>query len=86
MVELDIEEIIKAAREAATTRSKDWILKQIKGIGTEGGMAQDERNDNAAGGAAQHEQEHEKRRQEGSGRPHRSSDPGAQQESKGEQW
>ncbi|KAJ1150373.1 hypothetical protein NDU88_003167 [Pleurodeles waltl] len=52
MVELDIEEIIKAAREAATTRSKDWILKQIKGISTEGGMAQDERNDNATGGAA----------------------------------
>ncbi|KAJ1193457.1 hypothetical protein NDU88_002755 [Pleurodeles waltl] len=52
MVELDIEEIIKAAREAATTRSKDWILKQIKGISTEGAMAQDERNDNATGGAA----------------------------------
>ncbi|KAJ1100099.1 hypothetical protein NDU88_005188 [Pleurodeles waltl] len=52
MVELDIEEIIKAAREAATTRSKDWIIKQIKGIGTEGGMAQEERNDKGAGGAA----------------------------------
>ncbi|KAJ1144094.1 hypothetical protein NDU88_010396 [Pleurodeles waltl] len=52
MVELDIEEILKAAREVATTRSKDWILKHIKGIGTEGGMAQDERNDNAAGGSA----------------------------------
>ncbi|KAJ1156004.1 hypothetical protein NDU88_008729 [Pleurodeles waltl] len=32
--ELDLEEIIKAAREAATTRSKDWILKQIRGAGS----------------------------------------------------
>ncbi|KAJ1170934.1 hypothetical protein NDU88_002805 [Pleurodeles waltl] len=32
---LDLEEIIKAAREAATTRSTDWILKQIKGAGEE---------------------------------------------------
>ncbi|KAJ1131542.1 hypothetical protein NDU88_009878 [Pleurodeles waltl] len=32
--ELDLEEIIKAAREAATTPSKDWILKQIKGAGS----------------------------------------------------
>ncbi|KAJ1146057.1 hypothetical protein NDU88_012339 [Pleurodeles waltl] len=31
---LDLEEIIKAAREAATTRSKDWILKQIRGAGS----------------------------------------------------
>ncbi|KAJ1104656.1 hypothetical protein NDU88_002066 [Pleurodeles waltl] len=52
MVELDIEENIKAAREAATTRSKDWILKQIKGVGAEGGMTQEERNDKGAGGAA----------------------------------
>ncbi|KAJ1119642.1 hypothetical protein NDU88_007827 [Pleurodeles waltl] len=29
--ELDLEEIIKAAREAAVTHSKDWILKQIRG-------------------------------------------------------
>ncbi|KAJ1179227.1 hypothetical protein NDU88_004463 [Pleurodeles waltl] len=40
------------SREATTTRSKDWILKQIKGVGTEGGLAQEERNDNGAGGAA----------------------------------
>ncbi|KAJ1119890.1 hypothetical protein NDU88_008074 [Pleurodeles waltl] len=33
--ELDLEEIIKAAREAATTCSKDWILKQIKGAGSD---------------------------------------------------
>ncbi|KAJ1209658.1 hypothetical protein NDU88_005031 [Pleurodeles waltl] len=31
--EHDIEEIIKAAREAAATHSKDWILKQIRGDG-----------------------------------------------------
>ncbi|KAJ1084577.1 hypothetical protein NDU88_004723 [Pleurodeles waltl] len=97
MADLDIEEIIKAAREAATTRSKDWILKQIKGVGTEGGSAQEERN--GAGGTAlegEEPQAEAKKRQrntsrstkkgEGSGRPHRSSDPGAQQESKGEQW
>ncbi|KAJ1083646.1 hypothetical protein NDU88_003801 [Pleurodeles waltl] len=30
--ELDIEEIIKAAKEVATTCSKDWILKQIRRI------------------------------------------------------
>ncbi|KAJ1083991.1 hypothetical protein NDU88_004146 [Pleurodeles waltl] len=33
--ELDIEEIIKTAREAATTSSRDWILKQIKGAGSD---------------------------------------------------
>ncbi|KAJ1205388.1 hypothetical protein NDU88_000823 [Pleurodeles waltl] len=52
IMELDIEEIIKAAREAATTRSKDWILKQIKGLGTNKGKTQEERNDNGANGAA----------------------------------
>ncbi|KAJ1193698.1 hypothetical protein NDU88_002994 [Pleurodeles waltl] len=29
--ELNMEKIIKAAREAAATYSKDWILKQIRG-------------------------------------------------------
>ncbi|KAJ1145928.1 hypothetical protein NDU88_012211 [Pleurodeles waltl] len=43
--ELDIEEIIKAAREAATTRSKDWILKQIKGAGAEEKKTREERDD-----------------------------------------
>ncbi|KAJ1107113.1 hypothetical protein NDU88_004509 [Pleurodeles waltl] len=32
--DFDLEEIIKAARESASTRSKDWILKQIRGGGT----------------------------------------------------
>ncbi|KAJ1207484.1 hypothetical protein NDU88_002875 [Pleurodeles waltl] len=31
--ELEIEEIIKAAREVGVTHSKDWILKQIRGDG-----------------------------------------------------
>ncbi|KAJ1129489.1 hypothetical protein NDU88_007857 [Pleurodeles waltl] len=44
--ELDIEEIIKAAREAATTHSKDWILQQIRGSGTTEGQTQEERNSN----------------------------------------
>ncbi|KAJ1170382.1 hypothetical protein NDU88_002259 [Pleurodeles waltl] len=52
IMELDIEEIIKAAREAATARSKDWILKQIKGIGTDEGRTQEEPNGNGASGAA----------------------------------
>ncbi|KAJ1129701.1 hypothetical protein NDU88_008067 [Pleurodeles waltl] len=44
--ELDLEEIIKAAREAATTRSKDWILKQIKGAGADEKKTSDECNIN----------------------------------------
>ncbi|KAJ1171035.1 hypothetical protein NDU88_002906 [Pleurodeles waltl] len=52
IVELDIEEIIKAAREAATTRSKDWNLKQIKGLGADEGKTQEECNINGASGAA----------------------------------
>ncbi|KAJ1205023.1 hypothetical protein NDU88_000458 [Pleurodeles waltl] len=43
--ELDIEEIIKAARKVATTRSKDWILKQIKGAGSDKKKTSDERDD-----------------------------------------
>ncbi|KAJ1121048.1 hypothetical protein NDU88_009176 [Pleurodeles waltl] len=45
--ELDLEEIIKAAREAATTRSKDWILKQIRGAG-----AGEEESSEARGGSS----------------------------------
>ncbi|KAJ1100332.1 hypothetical protein NDU88_005418 [Pleurodeles waltl] len=52
-VELDIEEIIKAAREAATTRSKDWILKQIRGAGSDEKKTRDERDDIRATGPAQ---------------------------------
>ncbi|KAJ1164250.1 hypothetical protein NDU88_004695 [Pleurodeles waltl] len=52
IMELDIEEIIKAAREAATTCSKDWIVKQIKGLGADEGRTQEERNNNGANGAA----------------------------------
>ncbi|KAJ1135825.1 hypothetical protein NDU88_002255 [Pleurodeles waltl] len=39
-VKLDIEEIIRAAREAAKTRSKDWILNQIRGLGVVEGQSQ----------------------------------------------
>ncbi|KAJ1116835.1 hypothetical protein NDU88_005040 [Pleurodeles waltl] len=45
--ELDLVEIIKAAREAATTRSKDWILKQIRGAG-----AGDEESSTARGSSS----------------------------------
>ncbi|KAJ1124732.1 hypothetical protein NDU88_003181 [Pleurodeles waltl] len=51
-VELDIEEIIKAAREAATTHSKDWILKQIKGAGSDEKKTRDERDDIRTTGTA----------------------------------
>ncbi|KAJ1172147.1 hypothetical protein NDU88_003997 [Pleurodeles waltl] len=43
-LELDIEEIIKAARVPATTHSKDWILKQIRGLGAVEGQTQEEHN------------------------------------------
>ncbi|KAJ1150079.1 hypothetical protein NDU88_002877 [Pleurodeles waltl] len=45
--ELDLEEIIKAAREAATTRSKDWILKQIKGAGSDEKKTREEHGDSS---------------------------------------
>ncbi|KAJ1152467.1 hypothetical protein NDU88_005242 [Pleurodeles waltl] len=50
--ELDLEEIIKAPREAATTRSKDWILKQIKGAGTGEEDLREVRGDSSATKAA----------------------------------
>ncbi|KAJ1156205.1 hypothetical protein NDU88_008929 [Pleurodeles waltl] len=45
---LDLEEIIKAAREAATTRSKDWILKQIRGAGSSEKETQEVHGDGSA--------------------------------------
>ncbi|KAJ1091945.1 hypothetical protein NDU88_005059 [Pleurodeles waltl] len=50
--ELNIEELIKAAREAATTHSKDWILQQIRGSGTSEGQTQEERNSNRTSSTA----------------------------------
>ncbi|KAJ1210456.1 hypothetical protein NDU88_005820 [Pleurodeles waltl] len=50
--ELDLEEIIKAAREAATTRSKDWILKQIKGAGSSEKGTQEVHGDSSTTNAA----------------------------------
>ncbi|KAJ1091806.1 hypothetical protein NDU88_004921 [Pleurodeles waltl] len=46
--ELDIEEIIKAAREAAATHSKDWILKQIRVDGASEVHAQEGPSDDRA--------------------------------------
>ncbi|KAJ1097717.1 hypothetical protein NDU88_002834 [Pleurodeles waltl] len=44
--DLDLEEIIRAEREAASTLSKDWILKQIRGGGTsERAMREEHIND-----------------------------------------
>ncbi|KAJ1187955.1 hypothetical protein NDU88_004720 [Pleurodeles waltl] len=48
--ELDIEEIIKGAREAATTHSKDWILKQIKGAGSDEKKTREEHEDSSTTG------------------------------------
>ncbi|KAJ1115414.1 hypothetical protein NDU88_003638 [Pleurodeles waltl] len=45
---LDLEEIIKAAREAATTGSKDWILKQIRGAGASEKETQEAQGDSSA--------------------------------------
>ncbi|KAJ1160048.1 hypothetical protein NDU88_000550 [Pleurodeles waltl] len=46
--EIDIEEIIKAAREAAATRSKEWILKQIRGDQASGSPAQEGHDSDSA--------------------------------------
>ncbi|KAJ1141167.1 hypothetical protein NDU88_007502 [Pleurodeles waltl] len=51
-LELEIEEIIKAAREVATTHSKDWILKQNRGSGTVEGPTQEERDSDRTSGTA----------------------------------
>ncbi|KAJ1125460.1 hypothetical protein NDU88_003892 [Pleurodeles waltl] len=55
--ELDIEEIIKAAREAAATCSKDWILKQIWGDGVSESPAQEEHAGDGPSVAARDEEE-----------------------------
>ncbi|KAJ1097909.1 hypothetical protein NDU88_003025 [Pleurodeles waltl] len=46
-VELDIEEIIRAS-----TRSKDWILNQIRGLGAVEGQSQEEHDNDRPGNAA----------------------------------
>ncbi|KAJ1163860.1 hypothetical protein NDU88_004312 [Pleurodeles waltl] len=56
-VELDIEEIIKAASEAAPTRSKDWILNQIRGLGVVEGQLQDEHDNDRPSNAAKDDEE-----------------------------
>ncbi|KAJ1161773.1 hypothetical protein NDU88_002254 [Pleurodeles waltl] len=56
-LELDIEKIIKAAREVATTRSKNWILKQIRGSGTDEGKTQEEHDSNRASSTVQDSEE-----------------------------
>ncbi|KAJ1103865.1 hypothetical protein NDU88_001286 [Pleurodeles waltl] len=54
--ELNIEEIIKAAREAAATHSKDWILKQIRGNGASEVPTQEgHTGDRTSGGARDEE-------------------------------
>ncbi|KAJ1126389.1 hypothetical protein NDU88_004797 [Pleurodeles waltl] len=55
--ELDIEEIIKAAREAAVTHSKDWILKQIRGDGASEVPTQEEHTGDRQSDAARNEEE-----------------------------
>ncbi|KAJ1161221.1 hypothetical protein NDU88_001708 [Pleurodeles waltl] len=97
--ELDIEEIIKAAREAVATHSKDWILKQVKGNGASEVPPQEGHPGNRTSGAARDEEEPQsdsKKRQrnasrgakkggqERSGRTPRSRDPRTKQESKSE--
>ncbi|KAJ1217596.1 hypothetical protein NDU88_005189 [Pleurodeles waltl] len=52
-LELDIEEIIKEARKAATTHSKDWILRQIRGAGLVEGKPQEEHDSDRASSTVQ---------------------------------
>ncbi|KAJ1192792.1 hypothetical protein NDU88_002098 [Pleurodeles waltl] len=56
-VELDLEEIIRAAREAATTRSNDWIPNQIRGLGAVEGQSQEEHDNDRPGFAAKDDDE-----------------------------
>ncbi|KAJ1175689.1 hypothetical protein NDU88_000976 [Pleurodeles waltl] len=56
-LELDIEEIIRAAREAVTTRSKDWILNQIRGLGVVEGQSQEEHDNDRPSNAAKDDDE-----------------------------
>ncbi|KAJ1217597.1 hypothetical protein NDU88_005190 [Pleurodeles waltl] len=55
--ELNIEEIIKAAREVATMHSKDWILKQIRGGSMVKGKLQEEHDSDRPRSTAQEYQE-----------------------------
>ncbi|KAJ1119988.1 hypothetical protein NDU88_008171 [Pleurodeles waltl] len=74
--ELDLEEIIKAAREAATTRSKDWILNQIKGAGASEEELREVRGDISATKAAGSDMTHPepKKRQRNASRGARKGD------------
>ncbi|KAJ1129491.1 hypothetical protein NDU88_007859 [Pleurodeles waltl] len=56
-LELDIEEIIKAAREAAITHSKDRTLKQIRGLGTVEGQTQEEHDSDKTSGTAKDDED-----------------------------
>ncbi|KAJ1123802.1 hypothetical protein NDU88_002269 [Pleurodeles waltl] len=55
-LELDIKEIIRAAKEAATTHSKDWILKQIRGLGAVEGQTQEEHGCDRPSSAAKNDE------------------------------
>ncbi|KAJ1159625.1 hypothetical protein NDU88_000131 [Pleurodeles waltl] len=55
--ELDIEEIIKAARESLETHSKDWILKQIREDGASEVPTQEEHTGDKPSVAARDEEE-----------------------------
>ncbi|KAJ1140690.1 hypothetical protein NDU88_007038 [Pleurodeles waltl] len=55
--DLDVEEIIKSAREAASTRSKDRILKQIRGGGTSEEPTQEEHTEDRSRDTARDEVE-----------------------------
>ncbi|KAJ1143712.1 hypothetical protein NDU88_010017 [Pleurodeles waltl] len=74
--ELDLEKIIKAAREAATTRSKDWILNQIKGAGASEEGLREVRGDISATKAAGSDMTHPepKKRQRNASRGARKGD------------
>ncbi|KAJ1135208.1 hypothetical protein NDU88_001653 [Pleurodeles waltl] len=56
-LELDIEKIIKAAREAALKHSKDWILKQIRELEAIEGQTQEEHNSGRTSGASKDDEE-----------------------------
>ncbi|KAJ1093773.1 hypothetical protein NDU88_006865 [Pleurodeles waltl] len=55
--DLDIEKIIKAAREAAAKHSKDWILKQIRGDGASEVPTEEEHTGDRPSVAARDEEE-----------------------------
>ncbi|KAJ1184838.1 hypothetical protein NDU88_001635 [Pleurodeles waltl] len=65
--DLDIEEIIKAAREAAATHSKDWILKQIRGDGASEVPTQEGHTGDRPSGAPGIRRSHRARQRSGRG-------------------